>query len=294
MERGPETNPTVTIVVDSTASLQDDHILGLPIEIVPVQVTVGGRSYLDGVDLDPNEFYRQIRDESVPAQTAAPSPASFQAAFERAFELGRDVLCITTTAKMSATNSIAVTSLEEMLESHPERRGIVLDSATAGGAQALVALAAARLAVEGGTLDEVERCASSVVERVYFLGILESLKRLQRSGRAPRVAQWATSLLNIKPVLGIWPGEGEVRMLARPRTKARAVERMLGIMAEETQGKPVRVVVMHAAVPDEAAEIQRAIVERFQCVETILATFTPVIGAHTGPGLVGVAFHVED
>lgn len=293
MERAPNTNTAVAVVVDSTSSLTAEHIGGLPIEVVPLQLTVDGRTYRDGVDLSSDEFYRLISDDGVAAQTAAPSPASFQAAFERAFAAGRDVLCITTTSKLSITHSIAQGALEATLSHSPERRGIVLDSATAGGAEALVALAAARLSAEGGTLEEVERLAAEVAGRVYFIGILESLRRLQRSGRVPLVASWAASLLRIKPVLGIWPGEGDVRMVARPRTKAKAVERVLDIMATETGGRPVNAVVMHAAAPDEAEDLLRRITNRFDCVETFTSAFTPVIGAHTGPGLLGVAFYAE-
>ena len=232
-------------------------------------------------------------DDAMPAQTAAPSPASYDAAFQRAFASGRDVLCITTASKLSSTYSIATGASQLALASFPERRSIVLDSATAGGAEALVTLAAARRAVDGGSLDEVERVACGVAERVYFVGILESLRRLQRGGRVPRAAMWAASLLNIKPILGIWPGEGEVRMVARPRNKAKAVERVLRTIAEETGGKPLHVVVMHAAAPEEAESLECRITERFECVETMITPFTPVIGAHTGPGLLGVAFYAE-
>ena len=148
-------------------------------------------------------------------------------------------------------------------------------------------LAAARCAVDGGSLDEVERVACGVAERVYFVGILESLRRLQRGGRVPRAAMWAASLLNIKPILGIWPGEGEVRMVARPRSKAKAVERVLRTIAEKTGGRPLHVVVMHAAAPEEAEALERGITERFECVETMITPFTPVIGAHTGTRATG-------
>ena len=238
MDGNPDSTATVTVIVDSTSSLTAEHIGDLPIEVVPLQLTVGERNYRDGVDLTPEAFYQQIEDETVPAQTAAPSPASYDAAFQRAFASGRDVLCITTASKLSSTYSIATGASQLALASFPERRSIVLDSATAGGAEALVTLAAARRAVDGGSLDEVERVACGVAERVYFVGILESLRRLQRGGRVPRAAMWAASLLNIKPILGIWPGEGEVRMVARPRSKAKAVERVLRTIAEETGGKP--------------------------------------------------------
>lgn len=293
MDHTPQTQPTVKVVVDSTSSLTGDHTRGLPLEVVPLQLSVDGRSYRDGVDITPDEFYRLIVDDAVSAHTAAPSPAAFESAFQRAFAAGLDVLCVTTTARLSATYGIAAASLDSARARHPERGGVVIDSATAGGAEALVALAAARLAAEGGTLDEVERAARDVAGRVYFIGILESLRRLQRGGRVPRAAMWAASLLNIKPVLAIWPGEGEVRMVARPRTRARAVERVLRVMAAETGGRPVRVVVMHAAAPEEAENLHRRISERFDCTETTIAPFTPVIGAHTGPGLLGVAFYAE-
>ena len=294
MERSPDSKPPVTVIVDSTSSLTADHIRGLPVEVVPLQLSVGDRHYLDGVDIAPEEFYRQIMDDGVPATTAAPSPASYEAAFERAFASGRDVLCITTASKLSATYSIATGASQLALASFPDRRSIVLDSATAGGAEALVTLAAARCTVDGGSLEEVERVACNVAERVYFVGILETLRRLQRGGRVPRAAMWAASLLDIKPILGIWPGEGEVRMVARPRTKAKAVEKLLKIVATETDGRPLHVVVMHAAAPEEAETLNRRITERFECVETMITPFTPVIGAHTGPGLLGVAFYAEE
>ncbi len=291
MEHTPLDTATVSVIVDSTSSLTAEHIGGLPLEVVPLHVTVGGRTYLDGVELSPEDFYRQIADDSVAAQTAAPSPAAFQTAFQRAFDAGRDVLCITTTSKLSVTYSIAQSAMELALESAPGRSGRVVDSGTAGGAEALVALAAARCASEGGTLEDIERIARGVAGQVYFIGILESLRRLQRGGRVPLAAAWAASLLRIKPILGIWPGEGDVRMVARPRTKAKAVQRVLDIMAEETGGRPVNVVVMHAAAPEEAENMLDRITERFQGVQTMTLPFTPVIGAHTGPGLLAVAFH---
>ena len=293
MVDAPDTKPAVKVVVDSTSSLTAGHTRGLPIEVVPLQLTVDRRNYRDGVDITPDEFYRLILDDAVSAQTAAPSPAAFESAFQRAFAAGLDVLCVTTTSRLSATYGIAAAAIESARAQRPERRGVVIDSATAGGAEALVALSAARVASEGGTLEEVERAARDVAGRVYFIGILESLRRLQRGGRVPRAAAWAASLLNIKPVLAIWPGEGEVRMVARPRTRTKAIEAVLRIMAQETDAKPVRVVVMHAAAPEEAQDLHRRITERFDCTETTIAPFTPVIGAHTGPGLLGVAFHAE-
>ena len=83
-------------------------------------------------------------------------------------------------------------------------------------------------------------------------------------------------------------------MLARPRSKPRAMERVLNVIDREGEGKPLHVIVMHAAVPEEATMLLARIRERFTCLETLSTVLTPVIGAHTGPGLIGVAFYAEE
>ena len=283
-----------TVVVDSTASLAPEQIDGLPIAVVPLQIMIDGKNYLDGIDLTPEEFYQHIAASNATAQTSAPSPASFQAAFADAAAAATDVLCITVSSRLSATYEAARGAIDLAQATSRHQQIHLLDSATAGGAEALVALSAARAAQEGKTLEEVEAVATWAVGRVYFVGVLETLKYLQRGGRVPRVASWAASLLNIKPVLAIWPGEGEVRMLERPRSKQKAIDRVLNVIDREAKGNPIHVIVMHAAAAEEAALLLARIQERFTCVETLATTFTPVIGAHTGPGLLGVAFYAEE
>ena len=284
-------NRRTTVVADSTISLSREQIGELPLAVVRLQVVLDGGTYHDGVDLTPDEFYQRLAKSYTMAQTSAPSPASFQKAFADA---GTDVLCITVSSQLSATYDAARTAVELEQKSDSSQSIHLMDSKTAGGAEALVALAAARAAQEGKPLDEVVKVATRTANRVYFVGVLESLKHLQRGGRVPRIASWAASLLNIKPVLAIWPGEGKVRMLARPRSKPRAIERVLNVIDQEAGGKPVHVIVMHAAVPEMAATLLARIQERFPCVETLTTAFTPVIGAHTGPGLLGVAFYSEE
>ena len=293
-ERELSNNRRTSVVVDSTISLSREQIGELPLTVVPLQVVLDGQTYQDGVDLSPDEFYRRQAAGHTMAQTSAPSPASFQEAFGNAADAGSDVLCITVSSQLSATYDAARTAVELTQESVRSQSIHLMDSKTAGGAEALVALAAARAAQEGKPLDEVVPIATQTANRVYFVGVLESLKHLQRGGRVPRIVSWASSLLNIKPVLAIWPGEGEVRMLARPRSKPRAIERVLNVIEQEAGGKPVHVIVMHAAAPEEAIVLLDRIQERFTCVETLTTAFTPVIGAHTGPGLLGVAFYAEE
>ncbi len=279
------------VVTDSTGSFNVDELEDMPLIVVPMNMILNGKNYRDGIDITTDEFYQHIATTGDLPQTSAVAPAGFQAAFKNA---KKDVLCITVSAQLSATYDSARTAIDLAQEENPTQRIELLDSGTAGGAQALVALAAARAANAGQTLEEVTEVTRRVAQRVYFIGVLESLKHLQRGGRVPRVAAWAASLLNIKPVLAIWPGEGKVRMVERPRSKPKAIERLLNVIERESEGKPIHSVVMHAAVPEEAETLATRIRERFDCVETLITPFTPVIGAHTGPGLLGVAFYADE
>jgi DegV family protein with EDD domain len=120
---------------------------------------------------------------------------------------------------------------------------------------------------------------------------MDTMHYVWKGGHIPRVALWATRLLDIKPVLDIW--RGEVRLVARPRTKAKGVLRMLSEMADRVRGGPLHVVAMHADARDEAEALLAQIEARFPCHETLIVPFPPVIGAHTGPGLLAVAFYED-
>lgn len=283
----------ISIVTDSTSSIDTDAETDeeMPLIVVPMNLEINDKHYWDGIDITADEFYEHISTTGDFAQTSAAAPANFQTAFKIA---KNDVLCITVSSRLSATYDSAKIAIELNQEDNPAQRIELLDSGTAGGAQALIAIAAARAAREGQSLEEVTKVAKQVAQRVYFVGILDSLKHLQRSGRVPLVGVWVASLLNIKPVLGIWPGQGDVRTVDHPRSKPRAIKRVLEVIERESKGNPLHLIVMHAAVPDEADDLLALIKERFECVETSITPFTPVIGAHTGPGLLGVAFYADE
>jgi len=156
-----------------------------------------------------------------------------------------------------------------------------------------VVLAAARAAALGKSLAEVTETAKSVMQRVNLFAKLDTLYYLAKGGRVPRAAHWASSLLRIKPVLTI--AGGEVHPLAKPRTTAGAMKQILKVMEQKVvQGQPLHVAVMHADILDEAIALWDQISSQFNCTELFITEFTPVMGAHTGPGVVGVAFYSGD
>ena len=283
-------NLLARVVVDSTSSLLTEHIGALPLSVVPLQITLNDETYMDGVDLTAEEFYARITVAKTNTSTSAPTPAAFQNSFASD---KTDILCITLSSQLSATYDAARIAMDICQSPDSDQSIRLLDSATAGGALGLIALAAARSASRGDTLEAVAETATATASRVYFIGVVNTVEYLRRSGRIPRVATWAVSLLNIKPVLAINPGEGKIRIMARPRSMTKAIGMVLDFIAGKTGDKPLHVIAMHAANPDGAKFLVEQIQTRFMCVEALTTPFTPVIGAHTGPGLLGVAFYSE-
>ena len=282
----------VAVVADSTVSLPQALLQEYPIHVVPLDLILQGRTYRDGLDLAPDDFYALLPQTDGPVTTSAPSPGAFLQAFQEAGAYASGVLCLTMTARLSSTFDSASTAAAMARETRPGLRIRVVDSGTAGGAEALIALAAARAARAGSDLEVVARAAQEVASRVHFLGVLETLHYVWKGGHIPKAALWATSLLRIKPVLDI--REGEVRLVARPRSRAKALDRMLDGMAERAGPGFLHVNVMHAAALEEGKALAARIRERFpdRCQELFLSAFSPVIGAHTGPGLLAVAWWV--
>jgi DegV family protein with EDD domain len=157
--------------------------------------------------------------------------------------------------------------------------------------QGFVVMAAARAAARGASLDEVLHRAEEMASKVNMLFTLDTFEYLHRGGRIGGAAALVGSLLRIRPVLYL--ADGHVAVFCRPRTKRRAVRTILRQIEAEASTGPLHAAVLHADAPAEAEEARNAIADSFNCVELYGAEFTPVMGAHTGPGLLGVAFYSE-
>lgn len=284
----------VAVVVDSTASLPPELVAEHGILVVPMRLTFGDETFRDGVDIQPAEFYRRLALGRLLPKTASPPPGEFLDAFRRAAERGAGgVLCLTLARELSSTHQAASLAAEQAQEAIRGLQIRVIDSRTAGGAEGLVALEAARSARQDLPLGDVVATAERAIRDVQFIGALDTLHYIWKGGRIPRAALWATSLLRIKPILEI--RHGQVPLVEKPRTRKRAFQRLIAIVVERAQGRQLRLMVLHGDAPQEAQALAAELKRKLHCKEMLVSTFTPVIGAHTGPGLLGVAFlPVED
>ncbi|HJW88673.1 MAG TPA: DegV family protein [Dehalococcoidia bacterium] len=263
------------------------------IEVVPVNLVHEGRVYRDGLDLTPEEFYRLLREAKKLPTTSPASPGDYLEVFRRVGEKVRSILCISVSARLSGMFDSARAAVELAREVLPRTAIRVLDSGTAAMAQGFVVLAAARAARAEKDLQEVTETAARIMPLVELVAVLDTLHYLARGGRVPKVAAWATSLLQIKPILTL--SRGEVGLLERVHTRKKALSRLVQIMRERVGGKrTLHVSVFHANALGAALALREEIIRDFQPQELYLTQFTSVMGVHTGPGVVGLAYYAED
>jgi DegV family protein with EDD domain len=282
---------TTAIVTDSNVSLPANVLEGLPIFSVPLEIHHDGEVYRDGIDITPTQFYELQRKATHLPTTSAPQPGAFVEAFTRAAETAEEIICLTLSAELSATHAAALVARDTFLGSMPTMRPTtrieVVDSRCAGTAQGLVALAAARMAREGASADSILLNIGHWRSTVRLYGYLDSLYYVWRGGRVPRALMWMGKLLDVKPVLQL--SDGKIGMVERPRTQRRAMDRLVALATQAAGEAQTRVAVMHAAAPEQAQILAQRLRDEIAPDELFITEFTPVIGAHTGPGLVGCA-----
>ena len=284
----PEAMPPA-IVTDSNVSLPRELVAELPLFIAPLEVRVGGKVYADGAEIPPAKFYAMLRTSPHPPTTSAPTPAAFFEAFERAGAVSKEIVCVTISAELSTTYAAAIEGAALARAYRSDLHITVIDSHSAAAAQGLIVLDAARLAHGGCTTAEVIERIHERMGDTVLLGYLGTLYYLARSGRIPRVASWMGSILRIKPLLRL--SDGRIGMIERSRSDARAMRRIAALAASHVNGQPARVAVIHADEPDKAETLATLLSDKLALSELFITELTPVIGAHTGPGLIGCALH---
>ena len=292
MDRDSRQKVAVAVVVDSAASLPSGAAEYDHLHVVPMLLTVGGRTYQDGLDLATVDFYRMLREMKTSPTTSAPTPAGFLAAFRRACNEVSSILCLTVSQRFSSSYTSAGAAALELKEERPDVRIDIVDSMSAAGGEGLVAMEAWRAATEGAGLESVAAAANAAISRVSLIAYLDTLYHVWKSGRVPGIAYAGTSLLQVKPVFEL--SRGEVRTIARPRSAKKAARCLVELMSQRVGSSPVHATVMHADAYEAAERVHMAISSGFQLDELFISEFSPVMGAHTGPGLLGIAFWTEE
>ena len=281
---------TVAVVTESIASLSREEAETWGIKVIHLPFSYAGKHYLDGLYPSPEEFYEKM-DPALPlAETSAPSPGAYKEVFEELWREGYEVLCVTSAREITRHGEAARMGEQLAREEGLDGRVEVLDSRSAGMAQGLLTLEAARLAFSGAKMDEVVAKVGALSARVPLLLTLDTLEYAAKVARIPRPGALFVQALRIKPVVLF--EHGKVKAVKRARTRRKAKDRLLSLMEENVHdGTPLRVSVQHAGAPDEADELRDEIAGRFKPEYLSVNEFSLIMGSQTGPGLLGIAFH---
>ncbi len=271
---------TVRIVTDSTADLPAKVVQEWGINVIPLQVNFGTEVYRDGVDLQPDEFYRKLVSSSVLPTTSVPPPGIFAEVYKKLSANGDDVLSIHLSSKLSGTYDCARLAAKDL----GNKRVEIIDSLSLSMGMGILVVVAARAARAGASLEEVTSLVHRAMKRCYLVGLLDTLVYLQKGGRIGRARAFLGHVLNLKPLLTI--RDGEVHPMERVRTRRRALNRMLQFIQEH---KPFdEVAVLHSVAPEEAELVADQLASVFPRERMYMSQFGPVLGVHIGPGAVGL------
>ena len=274
--------PDVAIVTDSVADLPPQVAEEFGITVVPLVVRFGTDLYRDSLDLSPDQFYERLRTSKILPATSVPPPAAFADAYNKLTEKTNEIAVISVTSKLSATYQVALQAVGLMKK---QCRVEVLDSQWAVMAQGFITIAAAKAAQSGASLDEVLDVARHTIGRVDMRAAFDTLEYLERGGRIGKAQAFLGSLLKVNPVIGI--KDGEVHPLARERSRAKAIDYLYNFAA--SFGNVEGLAVEYATDLDEANSLVQRFHSRYPQVPIYLSRTSPVIGTHTGPGLIIVS-----
>ncbi len=277
----------VVVITDSSATVPAHLVQQLNIRVVPVLLIINGRTYRDGVDITPSQLYQRLRHSSLLPTTSAPSIGDFLRAYAAASQETSNILSIHLSPKLSATYA-AAKAASELVDDVVIR---VINCHTVAMGQGFVVLEAARAAAAGADLDTVVTRAEEIASKINLLAALDTLEYLHRGGRIGGAVRLVAAALQIKPVLYV--ADGHVDVFSKPRTMSKAIQLMLTEVAERTADRPIHAAILHADVPQEAEALRQIVAERFNCAELYVTEFTPVMGSHAGPGVLGIVFYAE-
>ena len=277
----------VAVVTDTTHYLPRDLVAQLDLHQVSLYVTFEGKTEREADISDLADFYTRLSASSEMPGTSQPSVGDFLAVYEPLLEAGRDIVSIHLSAGISGTFTAAEQARDQLVERgiDPDRI-VVIDSATACAGLGMLAMAAASVARAGGSAAEAAEAAQACRRDLKVWFAVDTLEFLRRGGRVGGAQAWLGSTLKIKPILSI---ESEILPIERVRTSKRTFERLIEYLTARHDNGCDTFFIQHIHAPDQAERLVERGREIYGREPEMVSEIGPVIGAHVGPGLLGVS-----
>lgn len=274
------------IITDSAADMPRDELQSLGVQIAPLQINFQD-GQVSAEDITPDEFYRRLEtmQPDIPT-TSQPSPGFFASIYEKFGGLKDEILSIHISSGLSGTIEAARLGASQVIGASIHH----IDSLTLSGGQRFQVLAAALAAKAGWGINAIVERLKAIREATEVIYTLETLTYLAKGGRIGRVQALAGSLLKIKPVIKVDKVDGKYSTVGKERTLGKALGAICDhLVTRYGSEKPLRVAVMHGQFSEQASLLAEMLQEKLHIVKLEILRISPVLGVHTGPGIVGVA-----
>jgi DegV family protein with EDD domain len=286
----------VVVMTDTVSSVPLEMQKEYGIGVIPFHIIMDGKDYLE-TEIDINQLYTRLKDKENLPTTSFPSPAEFLQAYQDLSQSAEAILHISIASALSGVYEAALQAKEMAREKLPHTTIEVIDSKTLECSQLLITLEAARAAVQGKKLDEVIQFANDMIPRVTEFSTRDTLFYLDKGGRICEAKSWAEAepTNSFRAIVEIDASTGGIiKPVARAKTKAQIMDKLVEIVKERVGDKKLRFAIAHANVPGQAEQLKQKILSSFQCEEFHVLETPPVTAVHNGEGLIQFGFYTSD
>ncbi len=275
----------IRLIVDSTCEAPQDVLNHPAVHVVPLSVVFGQEALRDNIDITRDMFWQRLATTDTLPTTSQANPSDFLVPFQEYLDAGDEVIALVLSSKLSGTHDSAMIARE----SFAGRPLDIVDTTSISVGSGMMLQMAVEMVEAGRSRHEIADAMRGLAPKVRLMFALETLEFLQRGGRIGKAQAMVGTLLKFKPLLALQ--DGEVLPVGRVRTKSKAVVTMLDLLASQVpeRGPGVWLGIAHAQVPQEAAAAAEELKKRFNSPHIFISTLGPVIGTHTGPGVIGAA-----
>ncbi len=278
------------IVTDSGADLSPVQRQGIEIHRVPLVITLDGKSYRSGIDIEPDEFYKLLAESKNFPTTSQPSPAEFADLYRKLAETDPEILSVHISSGLSGTLNAARLGATMV----PEAQVTFVDTKTLSCGEGWQVEAAARALLLGWPLDRIIATLQKISDATDVIYTLATLRYLIHGGRISHIRGLIGQLLEIKPAIGVDKSDGKYAQRGSARTLTKAIRMLPDLIARQHEpGTVLRAQIVHGENPDGVALLQEQMEAQFTVRWVPTMAVAPVLGAHTGPGLIGVGYGPE-
>ena len=272
------------VVTDSASDVPEEYVKKYNINIIPIYIHYNGKEYRDRVDISSKQIYTLQKEKKAIFTSSSPSPLDFVAVYKELLKTYKKIISIHISSKLSGVIKSAKIA-RSLIKA--EKRIEIFDSLSATMGTGFMAIAAAKAIIKKYPLEKILSILEFLKKNIKLYGTIDTLKYLRRSGRVPALANIVLTIFRIKPILLIKDGIAKMAGIAITRYGSlnEIVKRVVKDFKKEEW---VFISIIHALSMEESKRVMKKIQSLLNCVESIITECTPVVGAHTGPGLIGI------